>query len=163
MIKSPTWLRTAYKYIGVRELPGPKTSEVISSWLQALGSWITDDETAWCGTFCAVVMRESFYDYPTIYMRAKSWLKWGRRISKPVLGCIVVFERIGGGHVGFLVGMTDAGDLLVLGGNQGNEVKVSMFSPGRVLGYRIPRGWGYERAMAVPVYASFEEYSKNEA
>jgi hypothetical protein len=52
---------------------------------------------------------------------------------------VVVFERKGGGHVGFLVGTDERGRLMVLGGNQGNSVNVAPFDRSRVLGYRWPQ------------------------
>jgi hypothetical protein len=55
-----------------------------------------------------------------------------------VPGCIVVFTREGGGHVGFVVGQDQQGNLLVLGGNQGDAVNVKAFPLARVSGYRWP-------------------------
>ena len=52
-------------------------------------------------------------------MRAKEYAFAGKRLTKPAYGCLVVFTRQGGGHVGFVVGKDKAGNLLVLGGNQG--------------------------------------------
>lgn len=160
---SPSWLRIASKYDGVKELKGPKHNAIIVGWLDKLGAWWRNDEDAWCGVFCAAVMQEAHFTYPSMYMRAKSWLNWGQRIAKPVLGCIVVFDRKGGGHVGFLIGFTKNGDLLVFGGNQRDAVRVSQFSPERVLGYRIPSGWSYSQAKSVPTLTSFMERSTNEA
>lgn len=40
---------------------------------------------------------------------AKSWLTWGAPLSAPVLGCVVVFDRPGGNHVGLLSGSTRLG------------------------------------------------------
>lgn len=162
-LQSPSWLRVAFKYDGLKEVPGPKHSGVISGWLTKLGAWWKDDETPWCGVFVAAVMEESHFTYPKLYMRAKSWLDWGLVISKPVLGCVVVFDRAGGGHVGFVVGITKSGDLWVLGGNQKNAVNVSLFQPSRVLGYRIPPGWSFALAYNPPVTADGSKYSDNEA
>lgn len=50
------------------------------------------------------------------------------------------FSRDGGGHVGFVVGMTAAGNLLVLGGNQDDAVNVKAFPLSRVTGYRWLQG-----------------------
>lgn len=162
-IESPSWLRIAYRHEGLKEIKGPKHNSTILGWLTSLGAWWYDDETPWCGTFVAIVMKEAGFEYPKLYMRAKAWLNWGQKIAVPVLGCLVVFDRAGGGHVGFVVGITKSGNLLVLGGNQGNAVNVSEFAPTRVLGYRIPLGWDYSSAKKVPVLAHIGELSKNEA
>ena len=68
-------------------------------------------------------------------------------------GCIAVFERKGGGHVGFVVGTDERGRLMVLGGNQGDAVTIAPFDKSRVLGYRYPQG---EKVLAgsLPLLAS---------
>lgn len=72
---------------------------------------------------------------------AKNWLNWGEKLEDACDGCIVVFTRSGGGHVGIVVGEDEKGNLLVLGGNQGNAVNVKSFSRSRVTGYRYPTGY----------------------
>lgn len=161
----PHWLTVAKNYIGLREVPGPKHNSVIVGWLDSLGAWWKGDEEPWCGVFCAHVMKESGFSYPGMYMRAKSWLSWGTKLRNPVLGCIAVFGRSGGGHVGFVVGMTaDGKHLAILGGNQSNMVNVMLISRSRLLDYRLPPGYNYSLTAAVPV-ASAETLlkSSNEA
>lgn len=63
----------------------------------------------------------------TRFESAKSYLSWGEQLDRPVYGCVVVFSRDGGGHVGFVVGKDKAGNLLVLGGNQDDAVNVKSF------------------------------------
>lgn len=162
-LRSPEWLRVAFRYDGLKEVPGPKHSPTISKWLTKLGAWWKDDETPWCGVFVAAVMEEAHFEYPALYMRAKSWLSWGQRIARPTLGCVVIFDRAGGGHVGFVVGITKNGDLWVLGGNQRNAVNISLFHPRRTLGYRIPPGCNVSTAYPPPLMVSSTEYSKDEA
>jgi uncharacterized protein (TIGR02594 family) len=65
-------------------------------------------------------------------------LLWGLKLNLPAPGCVVVFSREGGGHVGFVVGKDVEGNLLVLGGNQGDEVNIKAFGVDRVSGYRWP-------------------------
>lgn len=84
-------------------------------------------------------------------MPISSW----RALAAPALGCVVVFEREGGGHVGFLVGRTPGGLLLVLGGNQGNQVNVRAFEKHRVVGYRWPAGEPAPRPAALPVMTAY--------
>lgn len=161
--ESPSWLRVAYQYEGLKEIKGPKHNPKILEWLNRLGAWWADDESPWCGIFLAAVMQESHYDYPKMYMRAKAWLTWGQPIKYPVLGCVVILVRKGGGHVGLLTGYTRYGDLLILGGNQQDSVRVSQFSPDRVLGYRVPSGWDLTTAKNAPVISLVQERSTNEA
>jgi uncharacterized protein (TIGR02594 family) len=112
---------------------------VIAGWLGRLKAWWADDETPWCGTFVAAMM-EPWAPLPKHWYRARAWLDWGVPLEHPEVGCVVVFERQGGCHVGFVVGRDLANNLLVLGGNQGNRVSIAAFPRERVLGYRRPEG-----------------------
>ncbi|EDR9795743.1 TIGR02594 family protein, partial [Salmonella enterica subsp. enterica serovar Zongo] len=62
------------------------------------------------------------------------------QLLQPALGCVAVFTREGGGHVGFVVGQNEKGDLMVLGGNQSDAVNIRSFPRSRVSGYRWPVG-----------------------
>lgn len=159
----PKWLFEARKYLGVAEIPGPQTSGVIAGWLQRLHAWWSDDATPWCGVFVAAMIEECGLPLPKYWMRAKAWADWGSKLSAPVTGCIVVFERQGGGHVGFVVGRTIKGNLLVLGGNQRDCVCVSEFDRNRVLAYVWPPGEPQPMHRALLVMDSTGGLSINEA
>lgn len=138
-MNEPRWLSAARRYIGVREIRGPRHEPVIRRWLRRLQAWWDDDETPWCGVFVAAVMEESGVKPPEHWYRARAWLDWGNPIGTPAVGCVVVFERgPTSGHVGFVVGLDTHGNLLVLGGNQGDAVTIAAFPQSRVLGYRWP-------------------------
>ena len=136
----PAWLTEARRHLGVAEVPGPKHSPVVQSWLHKLRAWWNDDETPWCGVFVAACMDTVGIPLPKYWMRAKAWAEWGSRLSAPIPGCVVVFERQGGGHVGFVVGRTAKGHLMVLGGNQGNRVSIAPFDRTRAVAYVWPSG-----------------------
>lgn len=137
-MNEPLWMDEARRCLGVAEVPGVKTSPLISQWLRRLKAWWADDETPWCGVFVAQCLEATGYAVPTYWMRARAWLDWGVVLMAPVVGCVVIFERPGGGHVGFVVGKDARGRLLVLGGNQGNKVSIVPFDRNRVVGYRWP-------------------------
>lgn len=158
----PMWLREAQRLIGVKEVPGPGNSPVIAGWLAKLGAWWRDDATPWCGVFAGHVMKECGHALPKHWYRAKGWLDWGVKLDAPVLGAVVVFERQGGGHVGFIVGKDLAGRLLVLGGNQGDEVNVRGFEMSRVVGYRWPADYP-PPVPGLPTYSTASEISRDEA
>lgn len=132
------WMKVAKQYVGVAEVPGAGTSSVIAGWLRRLKAWWTDDETPWCGVYVGECLSSTGYDIPKYYMRALAWAEWGRALDVPRAGCVVVFSRTGGGHVGFVVGTTPDGMLMVLGGNQANKVSIAPFDPSRVVAYRWP-------------------------
>lgn len=156
------WMREAFRHEGLREVPGKAHSPVIVGWLTSLKAWWRDDETPWCGVFVAHCMREAGQSLPKHWYRAKGWLDWGLEVG-PVHGAVVVFERQGGGHVGLLVGKDPADNLLVLGGNQGNQVNVRTFVPDRVLGYRWPAAWPLPAASEVLPLLAFGQSSEGEA
>jgi len=138
MMKDPTWFAAARQYIGVAETPGKATTPLIARWLLNLKAWWRDDETPWCGVFVAECMKESNVTLPAAWYRAKGWLDWGIPLYAPIVGCVVVFERTGGGHVGLVAGRAKDGRLLVLGGNQGNHVSIAPFDASRLAGFRWP-------------------------
>lgn len=161
-MSEPRWLTIAKGYQGVREIAGPKHSPTIMGWLRRLGSWIKDDETPWCGTFCAAVMHEAGLPYPREYPRARAWADYGARLQTHVLapGAILVFSRNGGGHVGFYVG-EDATAYHVLGGNQANAVNIMRIAKARCIATRWPRG---EAVTGGPVQLAVNgQLSSNEA
>lgn len=136
----PIWLTEARKHIGLSERKGPEHSpEIVQFWKDIKRSGIKDDETPWCAAFVGAML-ERCAIRSSRYESAKSYLQWGRGLTKPALGCIAVFSRDGGGHVGFVVGKDQEGNLLVLGGNQGDAVNIKAFPVSRVNGYRYPDG-----------------------
>lgn len=134
----------ARSYIGTQEIKGakhnPKILALTAKAFNATGqkSWIHDDETPWCGSFVGGVLAEAGLGnkIPKLFMRAREWEKAGTKLTQPAYGCIVTFTRDGGGHVGFVVGKTKAGNLKVLGGNQSDGVNIADFAPSRVTSYR---------------------------
>jgi uncharacterized protein (TIGR02594 family) len=68
---------------------------------------------------------------------AKSYLSYGRRVSSPQPGDIVVLYRPGGGHVGYFMGWKD-GKIELISGNHGRKVAIGTYPKSRVLGFRRP-------------------------
>lgn len=161
----PTWLTHARTYLGTAEIPGKQHNPTIIRWLKELKSWWLEDETAWCGTYVAAVLRESGLPVAKHWYRAKDWLNWGIPIADAAPGCVVVYDRTGGGHVGFAVARDTSDRILTLGGNQGNRVSIAPFPRWRVLGYRWPEDRVAELAAAgsLPVVVSGDASSGNEA
>jgi uncharacterized protein (TIGR02594 family) len=134
------WIDEAKKYIGEQEIKGPKHNPLIVQWWKDIKrGGIKDDETPWCAAFVGAML-EHVGIQSTRFESAKSYLTWGEKLDKPIPGCIVVFTRDGGGHVGFVMGQTRGGSLVVLGGNQSDAVNYKAFSRQRVSGYRWPTG-----------------------
>lgn len=160
------WLDKAHTYIGLTEIKGSKHNPKIIEWWKAIGAgWFTDDETPWCGAFVGGVLAES--GLPVLPKgagaSARAWENYGVKLSKPAVGCIVTFSRSGGGHVGFVVGKDRFGNLMVLGGNQGDAVNIKPFAVNRVTSYRWPSVYPAESRFNLPIIDSDGRVSTNEA
>ena len=135
------WLTLAKGEIGVHEVYNE--SRVHYYWKKAKLSGLAKfpaTQIPWCSGFlCAMMELAGIRSARTD--GAKNWLGWGVELEEPCDGCVVVFTRTGGGHVGIVVGEDEYGNLLVLGGNQGNAVNVKSFNRSRVTGYRYPEGY----------------------
>jgi uncharacterized protein (TIGR02594 family) len=166
-MSDPLWLARARSFIGLRELPGKNTSTTIAGWLAKLKAPWKDDETPWCGTFVAAVLSDSGFKPVDGWAGARKWLNFGVKLPAPALGCIVVFWRGNpqgwSGHVGFVVGKDAKGNLMVLGGNQGDMVSIKPFSRDRTLGYRWPAGVPTPTMNALPLLTSDGKVSTDEA
>lgn len=159
----PRWLALARESLGVREIPGPEHSPVIMGWLHRLRSWVRDDETPWCGLFVAAMLDQAGHKLPREYLRARAWLEWGVDVQRPYYGSVIVLSRGPAmGHVGFLVGFNRVGNVLVLGGNQSDQVSVAAFTVDRILGYRWPAGAALPSELA-QIVASDSALSTREA
>jgi len=149
----PTWYQIARKELdkGVKEVAGPKSNARILEYHHSCTSSIISDEVAWCAAFVGWCLREAGVK-STGSSSARSYMDYGIKLETPKVGCIVVFSRPpkpGQGHVAFYVGKDVNGDLIVLGGNQGNRVSTSTYPSSRLLSHR----WPFTRAdqMSVPM------------
>ena len=76
---------------GTKEVKGQKDNPKIVQYFADVGhSWVKDDETAWCAAFVGSCLEKAGLT-STRALNARSYLKWGRKISKPVVGCVVIF------------------------------------------------------------------------
>lgn len=142
----PSWLVDARRDIGQRETLGPNDSPWIRTMLAKLGAtWLLGQP--WCGGAVAAWMQANAISLPRHWYRAKAWADWGQPLAAPAPGCVAVFDRQGGGHVGLVVGEDPAGNLLILGGNQGDAVNVRAFPRARLLALRWPPGRDLPRSM----------------
>ena len=138
----------AQRFIGVHEAPGVADNPVIVSMLRLDDPTPAHDDVPWCSAF--VNFTAWLLRLPrSKSLRARSWLQVGRPITladaRP--GFDVVILKRGGdaqpgpqeiaapGHVGWFAGL-DGDAVLVLAGNQRDEVTIDRFPQARVLGVR---------------------------
>jgi uncharacterized protein (TIGR02594 family) len=151
-MSTPPWMTEALTHKGIREEPGHKENNAtILQFFDDVGhGWVKNDETPWCAAFVGACL-EAVDKAGTGALNARSYLKWGKKVSKPEYGDVVIFWRgkknSWQGHVAFFVKETDK-YVYVLGGNQRNSVNVARYPKSRVLGYRRPSTMSGSRTVA---------------
>ncbi len=168
MAKELAWLAAARAKLGTREAAGPANSPTIMGWAKRLGAKVLGmaynaDSVPWCGLFVAACMDEAGIKPAPIAVRAKAWATWGSPLTPAELapGAVLVFERPGGGHVGFYDG-ENATAYRVLGGNQGDAVTRAWIEKKRCVARRWPLGVPLT-GRPVQIAASGVALSSNEA
>jgi uncharacterized protein (TIGR02594 family) len=138
----PPWMKFAYEQIGVREISGPTHNPRVLEYFRSTRApkIPQDDETDWSSAFVHWVLGQAGIA-GTRSLSDRSWLTWGKPSElKP--GCIAVFWRVAPtseeGHSGFFVGQREDGNLVILGGNQQDEVRLSSLPRSHFLGCRWP-------------------------
>lgn len=163
MTDRPSWLATAIKLVGTREAAGPADNPTIIAWARqtpSLGMDYNHDSIAWCGLFAAYCVSQAGLTPPPVAVRAKAWATWGIPAPSLVPGAVLVFERPGGGRVGFYVG-EDSDYFHVLGGNQGDAVSIVKIDKTRCIAKRWPAG--VPVIQSPPIASLGLSVSKNEA
>ncbi|MCC7304776.1 MAG: TIGR02594 family protein [Alphaproteobacteria bacterium] len=126
----PRVIKEALEEFGTIEIPGLGSNPVILAWAAEVGGWqknlFTSDEVPWCGLFAAVCVKRAGFKPPGGWQRALAWASFGTEVKEPMLGDVLVFNRQGGGHVGFYVA-EDENYYHVLGGNQSDQVCIRKF------------------------------------
>ena len=137
----PKWLDIAYGEIGVKEIQGEEDNPRILEYHSTCLLHATSDEISWCSAFVNWCILKAGME-PTRSAAARSWLTWGRPLAIPEPGAIAVFQRGSSswqGHVGFFLAYEGRG-IKILGGNQSDQVKISVYPTAQLLGYRWPTG-----------------------
>ncbi len=163
----PKWLQEAYGCRGIKEVKGSKHNPLIVKMWASIQQRIFDDEAPWCAAFVGHCLEISGIR-SSRKANARSYMQWGNECP-PALGAIAVFWRGNPkgwqGHVGFICGRDNYGNLLILGGNQGDEVNFRPFPQSRLLGCRWPSKQkppakvGY---VNLPLYNTDGKVSQNE-
>ena len=143
-VKELPWIVTAESLLWTAEIPGSRSNPRIIRWARGIGGWVSNyyknDDIPWCGLFVGWCMKANGIDI-TINnpLSAREWNKFGVK-TDPCYGCVMVFSRSGGGHVGFYMS-EDSSNYHILGGNQSNMVNVTKVAKSRFIGARWPKGY----------------------
>lgn len=144
----PSWLKIAREELGQKEISGSASNPRIIEYHRATTLRATTDEVPWCAAFVSWCLEQGKLP-STKSAAAISYAGYGDPLSTPILGCIAVFRRTGGNHVGFYMGEDAQGRILILGGNQGNAVTIAPQRKENLIGYRWPAG--YPTGVKVPL------------
>jgi len=156
----PTWLAAMRAITGMTEAPGDADNPKILLMRDAIAAAYPEmadycalyvhDETPWCGltaAFCMTMagIRPPFGATDTDrWMWALAWSddsEFGTPLALPRLGCVVVMEREGGGHVTLYERIE--GDYYVCrGGNQSDSVNETKYPISGVVALIWPRAAG---------------------
>lgn len=168
----PKHIQVALSYIGTKEIVGKKHNATILAWAKELGleKIYTNDELAWCGLFFAHVMKEAGRRVDLSTRDAYDYLRAAKYVDMPNVtkvtkgeervGDILIFQRPGGGHIGFLVYANDK-NLGTLGGNQGNAVSIVPIERSRLVACLRPNYISYKPVEVI--LATTDKVSSNEA
>jgi uncharacterized protein (TIGR02594 family) len=136
------YIAVARSHIGETEIKGAKGHNqfIVSIWPEVRAPWFKDDETPWCAGFVAYCLSKCGRDIlpPSEVAGALNWARYGVGLDKPAYGSIAVKARKGGGHVGFVVGRDKFDNLMILGGNQNDSVRISPFKETDFIAFRWP-------------------------
>ena len=147
--ESISWMKSAKNELGVTEIKGEKHNKRVLEYLNTTTlptSLKSQDETAWCSAFTNWTMKQNNLT-GTNSAQAVSWRNWGITTGKPIYGSIAVLSYglnaagFESGHVGYVVGKTSSGNIVILGGYQAQSVSYSTKAPGKIQSYVYPSGY----------------------
>ncbi len=129
----PAWMKIAHKEKGTNEVRGRAANPRIVVYHATTGLRARSDETAWCSSFVNWCLKQCGIR-GTNSAGAASWKGWASASAARHGAIAVIFNpamarsslTATGNHVAFLVEETKT-HWVLLGGNQGNSVKVSSY------------------------------------
>ena len=137
-----TLFSVTQRLVGLREVVGHGSHPLVLGMLRLDNPGVADDDTPWCSAL--VNFTAELLGLPRSHsLAARSWLDVGVPITlheaRPA-NDVVVFWRGAEddgvhGHVGVYAGF-DGASVLVLGGNQSNQVSIAPYPLSKLLGVR---------------------------
>jgi uncharacterized protein (TIGR02594 family) len=113
------------------------SSSVVAEARRYIGTNPTNRRSLWCGAFMNMVLERT--GHKSGGNLASSYASYGQRVSGPQIGALAVMSRgRGGGHVGVVSGIDEAGNVIVVSGNHNNTVAESVYPRSRIYAYVMP-------------------------
>jgi uncharacterized protein (TIGR02594 family) len=148
----PLWVTEAVNWLNTKETPGSGDNQQILDWAREEGGDIarsyTHDSIPWCALFANMILyKVGLKGTGTLW--ALDFATWGVPLGGATVGAFAPMKRDGGGHIAVVVGRDQRGNLMCIGGNQGDEVSIRPFPADRPVGFRFPQG------VPIPVRTGF--------
>jgi uncharacterized protein (TIGR02594 family) len=168
----PKALAVALQYYGIKEIPGLKSNPIILQMAQNIGvaDIYKNDDLSWCALFVNNALQQA--GKPLVDPKGDRWnllralylLNWGDEVQPgdERTGDVLVFQRPGGGHVGFYIAETKS-TFYVYGGNQANAANFTEIAKNRLKGARRLYAIGPPASAVKHFIASSGKVSTNEA
>lgn len=137
------WFAEAQRLIGLKEDTSAASNQRLLQMARDLNIAYDDDDIPWCGLFVGHCIASQLprEPLPANPLGARAYQRFGKDVA-PQPGAVMVFWReskaSGKGHVGFYVAENAAGDFLILGGNQGDQVSIIRKPRDRFIDARWP-------------------------
>jgi len=113
-------------------------ADIIAEARRWIGTNPTGRARLWCARFMNFVLKRTGYTGTSSDM-ARSFASYGRRLTKPRVGAIVVLTRgRNGGHVGVVTGFDANGNPKIISGNHSRRVAEAVYPKGRAYAYVVP-------------------------
>jgi len=146
----------ALRFIGTNEVENKDVvQDIMAEWIgekEAERLDVTTGNGAWCAAFVSKILSDTGHadtldvvrgDSKYNLIRARRFERIGESVdkSKGKVGDVIVIQGSRAGnsrHVGIFVGYDDNGNLKILGGNQNNEVNVTIYDADRLVSLRRP-------------------------
>lgn len=136
----PKMITEFLKLYGIHETPGPADNPIILQWAKEVG--VADryihDAIPWCGLVMAVIAKRAGKVVDFDPLLALNWVRFGEKVSDgPKFGDVMIYKRLGGGHVCLYVGEDDS-CYHCAGGNQSDAVNIVRKAKDRLYAVRRP-------------------------
>ena len=119
-----TPLTIAQQEIGYGEIGGNNKGVYVRQYLNGR------EGLPWCAGFISYCLKKAGYNLP-YFLRAKSYLRIGKKVTIPQAGDLIIFSRQGGGHIEIISKVTK-NNIWTIGGNVGSfSAKVREFKYNR--------------------------------
>jgi len=132
------WIKIGLKEVGTLETIGNESNSRIEYYHKVAGLPWAKDQVPWCGSAMAYVFQKAQIPLPNNPARALSWSRFGISLDTPIVGCVAIKYRNGGGHCGIVLAIKGQ-YLLLLGGNQNDAFNIKVYRVSSFNWFQYPK------------------------